>query len=277
MKRVTILLLQFSFLIAMVQAQQVWTEGTQWEVEYSDGTPRTVFELISSVEIGGISYFPLIAKQSEQCDTLGFIRSERGDTLVYCRVYSPDEPNMRYLLNDCLLYDFSKSFEYGDTIRFGAFGLVDKELIDEEDGTLDYYYNVLEDGDTLPSWKGLVYKLGYLEGPFGLFYSVPEDTIKPDPDSATALNSLVRHPKPKNVSHTLFSTKKKRQSTFDLSNNIQRIEVRNGSKTFYTLEGTSSPFLPTTIQRGKYMLYIFNGKKYMVLQNQSSHIPVNSP
>ena len=275
MKRITLFLLHFLFLMAMVHAQQVWTEGTQWEVEYNDGTPRTVFELISPVEIGGISYFPLIAKQSEQCDTLGFIRSERGDTLVYCRVYDIDDPY--YLFDDFLLYDFSKSFEYGDTIRFGHVGFIKEELIDEEDGTLDYYYNVLEDGDILPSWNGLVYKLGYLEGPFGLFFSNLSSKYPPDPDSETGLKGLVLHPKPKNVSHTLFSTKKKRQSTFDLSNDIQRIEVRNGSKTFYTLEGISSPFLPTTIQRGKYMHYIFNGKKYMVLQNQSSHIPVNSP
>ena len=136
---------------------------------------------------------------------MGFIRSERGDTLVYCRVYDIDEPY--YLFNDFLLYDFSKSFEYGDTIRFGHVGFIKEELIDEEDGTLDYYYNVLEDGDTLPSWNGLVYKLGYLEGPFGLFFSELSAKYPPDPDSATGSVVLLRHPKPQNVSHTLFSTK----------------------------------------------------------------------
>ena len=60
MKRIVLFLLQFSFLMAMAQAQQVWTEGTQWEVEYNDGTPRTVFELISPVEIDGIRYFPAV-------------------------------------------------------------------------------------------------------------------------------------------------------------------------------------------------------------------------
>ena len=255
MKRIALFLLQFSFLMAMVHAQQVWTEGTQWEVEYNDGTPRTVFELISPVEIDGISYFPLIAKQSEQCDTLSYIRSEREDTLVYCKVFYPGRQSLSEVL---LLYDFSKSFEYGDTIRYGTLGGVTiLEVIDEEEDSLDYYYNVLEEGDCLPSWKGLVYKIGYLEGPMVLFYKGIE---------MTGADSNKKRPKPTNVSHTLFSTKKKRQSTFDLSNDIQRIEVRNGSKTFYTLEGTSSPFLPTTIQRGKYMLYIYNGKKYMVLQ-----------
>ncbi len=265
MKRIALFLLQFSFLMAMVHAQQVWTEGTQWEVEYNDGTPRTVFELISPVEIGGISYFPLIAKQSEQCDTLGYIRSERGDTLVYCRVYFP---GMERLSDDLPLYDFSKSFEYGDIIRYGTLDGIAFEMIDAEEECLDYYYNVLEEGDCLPSWKGLVYKIGYLEGPMVLFYKGID---------MTGPNSNQKRPKPTNVSHTLFTSKKKRQAQFDLSNDIQRIEVRNGSKTFYTLEGTSSPFLPTTIQRGKYMLYIYNGKKYMVLQNQSSHIPVNFP
>jgi len=252
MKRVTILLLQFSFLIAMVHAQQVWTEGTQWEVEYNDGTPRTVFELISSVEIDGIRYFPLIAKQSEQCDTLGFIRSERGDTLVYCRVYFP---GMERLSDDLPLYDFSKSFEYGDIIIYGTLDGIAFEMIDAEEECLDYYYNVLEEGDCLPSWKGLVYKIGYLEGPMVLFFNNIE---------STTVSS--KRPKPTNVSHTLFTSKKKRQAQFDLSNDIQRIEVRNGSKTFYTLEGTSSSNHPTTIRRGNYVIYIYNGKKLLFPQ-----------
>ncbi len=252
MKRVTILLLQFSFLIAMVHAQQVWTEGTQWEVEYSDGTPRTVFELISSVEIDGISYFPLIAKQSEQCDTLGYIRSERGDTLVYCRVYFP---GMERLSDDLPLYDFSKSFEYGDIIRYGTLDGIAFEMIDAEEECLDYYYNVLEEGDCLPSWKGLVYKIGYLEGPMVLFFNNIE---------STTVSS--KRPKPTNVSHTLFTSKKKRQAQFDLSNDIQRIEVRNGSTIFYTLEGTSRSNHPTTIRRGNYIIYIYNGKKLLFPQ-----------
>lgn len=245
MKRIALFFLQYLFLIAMVHAQQVWTEGTQWDVEYNDGTPHTVFELISSVEIDGISYFPLIAKQSEQCDTLGFIRSERGDTLVYCRVYYP---GMQSLSEDLPLYDFSKSFEYGDTIRYGTLDGIVFEVIDEEEDCLDYYYNVLEEGDCLPSWKGLVYKVGYLEGPMVLFFNNIETT-----------NVSNKRPKPTNVSHTLFSTKKKRQSQFDLSNDIQRIEVRNGSKTFYTLDGTNSRF-------NGFHIIIYDGKKYIAPQ-----------
>ena len=243
MKRVTILLLQFSFLIAMVHAQQVWTEGTQWEVEYSDGTPRTVFELISPVEIGGISYFPLIAKQSEQCDTLGYIRSERGDTLVYCRVYFP---GMERLSDDLPLYDFSKSFEYGDIIIYGTLDGIAFEMIDAEEECLDYYYNVLEEGDCLPSWKGLVYKIGYLEGPMVLFFNNIE---------STTVSS--KRPKPTNVSHTLFTSKKKRQAQFDLSNDIQRIEVRNGSKTIYYLDATNCRY-------NGYHIMIYEGKKYLI-------------
>ena len=246
MKRIALFLLQFSFLMAMAQAQQVWTEGTQWDVEYNDGTPRTVFELISPVEIDGISYFPLIAKQSEQCDTLGFIRSERGDTLIYCRVFYP---GMQSLSDDLLLYDFSKSFEYGDTIRYGTLdGVTILEVIDAEEDCLDYYYNVLEEGDCLPSWKGIVYKIGYLEGPMVLFFNNIE---------STTVSS--KRPKPTNVSHTLFTSKKKRQAQVDLSNDIQRIEVRNGSKTFYTLDGSNCRF-------NGYNIVIYEGKKYLVPQ-----------
>lgn len=244
MKGIALFLLQFSFLMAMVHAQQVWTEGTQWEVEYNDGTPRTVFELISPVEIGGISYFPLIAKQSEQCDTLGYIRSERGDTLVYCRVYYP---GMQSLSKDLLLYDFTKSFEYGDTIRYGTLeGVTILEVIDAEEDCLDYYYDVLEEGDCLPSWKGIVYKIGYLEGPMVLFFNnIESNTVSS------------KRPKPTNVSHTLFTSKKKRQAQFDLSNDIQRIEVRNGSKTIYYLDATNCGF-------NGYNIVIYEGKKYLI-------------
>ena len=244
MKRIALFLLHFLFLMAMVHAQQVWTEGTQWDVEYNDGTSRTIFELISPVEIDGISYFPLIAKQSEQCDTLSYIRSEREDTLVYCKVFYPGRQS---LSEDLLLYDFSKSFEYGDTIRYGTLGGVTiLEVIDEEEDSLDYYYNVLEDGDCLPSWKGLVYKIGYLEGPMVLLFNNIESTS-------------YKRPKPTNVSHTLFSSKKKRQSQFDLGNDIQRIEVRNGSNTFYSLDATNFRF-------SGYNIVIFDGKKYLVPQ-----------
>ena len=84
MKRIALFLLQFSFLMAMVHAQQVWTEGTQWEVEYNDGTPRTVFELISPVEIGGM-------------------KALRTLTLSGCRIPKTERDRIRRELPDCVI------------------------------------------------------------------------------------------------------------------------------------------------------------------------------
>ena len=175
-------------------AQEVWTEGTTWDVEYSGGTnlPHTLFTLSAAVEVEGTMYYPLTATTATESKIVAYIRSERGDTLVFARVIKEGA-----LLPETLLYDFSKSFEYGDEIRYGTMDGVITRTINVSDGQLEYLNDVFESGDQLPVWDNLIYKLGHIEGPLGFIFSIP------DIDASSSVK-----PKVKNVSHILFGTKK---------------------------------------------------------------------
>ncbi len=195
MKQITLTLLAFLAPLAL-HAQRVWTEGTTWDVEYTteSGLPHTLFRMEPDTLIDGVSYFPLTATTDSGCDTLAYIRSEHGDSMVYVRYIAGDGMG---LLPDTLLYDFSKPFCYGDTIHYGtAHSGVQQMVVDKAYDTLLYCYNVLEEGDSLPVWRGLVYMLGHVEGPLALFLD----------DNPTGGESDT-HPKSSNVSHILFGTK----------------------------------------------------------------------
>ena len=106
-----------TILSSSIYAQDIWTEGTTWDVEYTQESdiPHTLFTLMEAIDIEGVSYFPLTANTTESCDTVAYIRSEYGDSLVYARVIFNG-----VLLQESLLYDFTKSFEYGDIVRYGT-------------------------------------------------------------------------------------------------------------------------------------------------------------
>ena len=192
MKRYSIIAL-LTILSSSLFAQDVWTEGTTWDVEYTQdsGLSHTLFTLMKAMDIEGIPYYPLTASTAEGCDTIAYIRSERGDSLVYARVIFNGD-----LLQESLLYDFTKSFEYGDIIRYSTLEGSFKEYISQET-PITYLCDVIEEGDCLPMWNGIVYKIGHIDGPLGLFFTEPESEA-----------SGSTKPKPTNVSHILFGTRK---------------------------------------------------------------------
>lgn len=246
MKRYYIIAL-YTILSSSLFAQDVWTEGTTWDVEYTQESniPHTLFTLMKAMDIEGVSYFPLTASTTEGCDTIAYIRSERGDSLVYARVIFNG-----ILLQELLLYDFTKSFEYGDIVQYGTIeGILNEYIFQNKNDSITYLYDVIEEGDCIPMWKGIIYKIGYVEGPLGLFFTKPETE---GPASSK--------PKPTNVSHILFGTKKgsiKALYSQSGTNSINSTLMIPNTHLIYDLHGTRLYRVP---QRG---FYILDGKKVM--------------
>lgn len=191
---IRLLLLFFSVFSVSAFAQNVWTEGTTWEVYLKDNFySPTLYELCRAEVIDGMVYYPLVADNNEyRHDTLAWVRAEGDDELVYARRYrtSPEEQ---------LVYDFTKKYEPGDTLRYGnEDGHIFEVYIDTLLSPIEYYYDVIEEGDCLPVWSGIIYKIGYLEGPLGLFVVF---------DTAPGEEFNGNKPKPTNVSHVLFRRK----------------------------------------------------------------------
>lgn len=201
MKKLLFLLLMQ--LPIVVFAQEIWTEGTTWEVSEQGSVIR--YELMAPMDVEGVSYMPLLSRTKMGCDTLAYIRSERGDTLVYARVFDGG-----LLQPECLLYDFSKSFCPGDVIRYGTCVAVQTMTIDTSIWPLEYVHDVLESGDKLPMWGGVIYKLGSVDGPLGLYHIPERDGKEP---------GTTYKPKPTNVSHLLFGTQKGGHKTIGISCN----------------------------------------------------------
>lgn len=232
-------------------AQQVWTEGTVWDV-IDDVDKHWIYTLGSPVDVDGTEYMPLLVSDDDGLVTTeAYIRSERGDSLVYIR--HKWGPGGKLPEKDCLLYDFTKSYEYGDTIRYGVIannpngGRVRSEVIDEEEDELIYYYDVLEEGDTLPNWKGLIYKIGYIQGIFPLFYS-PYINDDPRPNSS-------------NLSHLVFTTKGGHRLEH-VPNSLELILVDDfltEDEAYYAANGRKLQGKPV---RG---MYIHKGKKYIII------------
>ena len=191
----------------------IWEEGSQWDVYYtveSEDPSRPVDSirvtyLLRPAEDGYMALEKRVNINKEQEDTLiqGYIRNE-NDTVIYVRPVREDGS----IGEECLLYDFRESYEYGNTIRYGVMGgEVKEEIIDWRLDSLDYY--MLKNGDShcLAAWKGIVYKYGYLGGPMSLFLM-------------EAAPGKTRNPKATNISHVIFTTKG--------GHKIRRIEdVRN--------------------------------------------------
>ena len=234
-----------SLVAVSAMAQDVWTEGTTWEISYTkeDHPVLTTYELTSSVEIDGTSYYPLTTTTDGVRNIVAYIRSERGDSLVYSRVVGSGG----YLYPDMLLFDFTKSFEYGDSFRYGTEFGIDQMYI-SNDYPIEYIHNVIKEGDSLPIWNDIIYKLGPTQGPLGLFF---ED-----------VSSTGNNPKPKttNVSHILFGTRKGAHAEIDFdpaTGIIRRITFIDKDKHIYDLQGRRLYSIP---EKG---FYILNGKRYI--------------
>lgn len=254
MKKIVIILLACLSSLCS-SAQQVWTEGTVWDV-IDDVNMHWIYSLGSPVDVEGTEYMPLLVEGDDGIVTTeAYIRSERGDSLVFIRHKWGGGGKLAD--NECLLYDFTKSYEYGDTIRYGVVngvastgGRVVSEVIDETKDELVYYYDVLEEGDIIPNWKGLIYKIGYIQGIFPLFYS-------PKENSATEEN----RPNPSNLSHLVFTTKGGHRLEH-VPNSLELILVDDfltEDEAYYAADGRKLKDKPV---RG---MYIHKGKKYIII------------
>lgn len=177
-------------------ACRIWREGSTWEYYDEEGKLADTYTLGAYAKNYDRYYMPLI---KNGITVEGFIRTERGDSLVYARGWRDSGD----LLPEVLLYDFTKSYESGDVMRLGAAksnngGLGIDELCIESsnDAPLTFFYDVFEDGDRIPQWNGFIYKVGCLEGPMAYFYGQVSD----------------KKPSAKNLSHLIFGNKKRKKA-----------------------------------------------------------------
>jgi hypothetical protein len=194
-KILTILLMLFPL---MLSAQDVWVEGTEWVVTYSEGETSTQV-LSDHATFDGTEY--LVLKDRESGEPIGYVRSERGDTVVYARGIIDGEVTREFLL-----YDFD-TFEPGTSFRYSVYedDLDEIMLCSSEinSDNLTYYHDVIAEGDMLPCCCDVIFKVGCIGGPMDLFYGgfiiefqEGEDVTSDNPK-----------PKTRNVSHLVFRPK----------------------------------------------------------------------
>lgn len=275
----TLLLLPLPSSLLPLHAQQVWTAGTVWEVNREEPhtsasgeiktTLRTiVYTLEEAVDIEGTPYFPLTEcnKALNATDTIAYIRSERGDTLVYVRQALDNSATAFEVGDEMLLYDFTKRFEYGDVITYGTEFGPQTTKVDRQHGTLDYYYDVIEEGDCLPAWGSLIYKIGALNGPLGLFFILPEGGEDSNPANPDATEGDGDKPKSSNVSHTLFKRKGGGGCVIvPTPDGIRVIEFTDDSSVCFDLSGRVYPGRQSKDAHNipPHSLYIYIGRKHI--------------
>ena len=183
-----------------LHAQEVWKEGTQWVVTYEDGCEDNFF-LEGKTTIEGMEYINLKSVTTEKPDTslIGYIRTERGDTVVYARFYP-----LFIEEEEHLLYDFG-SFEAGTCVQYSerdTFDLYEVVLhTDTINGdSLCYFQNVIEPGDILPCYNDIVFKVGHLGGP--MFFVILEEVEQDEPNVPVPPGPA--RPIRKNISHTVL-------------------------------------------------------------------------
>ncbi len=225
------------FACVSAHAQQIWTEGTSWEVhiDYSDWdghdwTEVHIYELGEPVSFNDTIYYTLSETCAGATHIVSYLRAEGGDAYVYARHFQSEELRIDTgEQSEILLYDFSKPFEYGDSIRYATYGgWIEQDYIDPEWPTLRYLHDVIEPGDCLPMFHDIIYKFGSIYGPIGKIYlDFSENTTG--------------FPNTKNVSHVLFKTKGKPNGSMI----TLRIDIVHNSNSqpysCYSLTGIQSP------------------------------------
>lgn len=246
MKLLTIiLLLMFPLSLA---AQDVWKEGTEWAVTYTEGDIHT-YTLSGTETIDGIPYLRLT--DLEEDELIGLVRTERGDTIVYARGFINGE-----MTEEFLLYDFG-TFEPGSAFYYSIYNYETEAIVvcslTIDADSITYFHDVIEAGDLLPCYRNVLFKVGYIGGPMDLFYNgiecidSEEHPLEPD------------NPKPRtrNVSHLVFKPKGHKSNTI-IPTDIQmsKAEQPNGAQ-IYNLQGIrlASPFYGIIIQEGKKIMY----------------------
>ena len=240
----TLVVLLCALLCIPLRGQQVWTEGTTWEIERTDVYPAiSLYEIGAAEVLNGTTYYPMTYSQGYSTDTIAYIRTERGDSLVYAMA-------SRNGSTDYLVYDFTKVFAEGDTIRYGNWhDQISYLPVDREP---DYYHDVIEEGDSLPTFNGLIYLIGHIEGPLALFFA---------PASGEPSLLYAGKPKPSNVSHVLFGTKgKPKKMLVPVSLVAVRIDDEGGIR--YDLNGR--PISADDVHSP----FIYRGQKYIIIDNR---------
>lgn len=184
--------------VPKAEVASVWTVGSEWQVfcEEEADTEGPTSEIIERYRLILAENGYMALEKTESIngvkgtpEVIGYVRNE-NDAVIYVRPVLEDGS----IGAECVLYDFSTPFEYGNSIRYGVEGgEMKEEYIDWQKDSLDYYI-LSGDSHVLPAWGGIIYGYGYIGGPMELFQRrcAPGKTTKP---------------KATNISHVIFSTK----------------------------------------------------------------------
>lgn len=233
-----------------VHGQDVWTEGTQWVTTYEDGSVET-YTLKEDTLIDETTYLKLVVEEKDSL--VGYVRSVRGDTVIHARGIIDGE-----ITEDFLLYDFG-TFEVGTNIYFSEYydgiGMIFLNYVTIESEGLVYYNDVIEEGDILPCYKDIVFKVGYLGNPMTLFYYMDPIIGRTGGDNPSSPGGK---PNKKNVSHVVLKPKGKGGSYVVMyPTGIKTVSCRPDDTKYYDLFGRS------VIPNGK-GIYVTHGKKMVV-------------
>lgn len=238
MKR--ILLIMAFFFTLHLHAQDVWKEGTQWVVTFDEDDVETFF-LEGHTTIEGVEYLNL--KTNRLSSNIAYIRTEQGDTVVYARTFLSGSITDEFILYDFGTFEPDTPLQYSeiDTCTYEI--MLCTDIIDAD--SLCFYHDVIADGDILPCYHDILFKVGHLGGPLYLFNDI-EDA------SPWGGNK----PKRKNISHTVLKLTGNRTVEL-MPSDIKPVSTGSRTHICYNLQGIRviSP------RKG---VYIQDGKKWVV-------------
>ena len=230
-----------------IHGQDVWTEGTQWVTTYEDGTVET-YTLKEDTIIDETAYLKLVVEEKDSL--VGYVRSVVGDTVIHARGIIDST-----ITEDFLLYDFG-TFEPGTKVYYSIYDYSHNTIPLYEEtinaSELTYFNDVIEEGDILPCYNDIVFKVGYLGSPMDLFYYT---LYVKEPTAGT--NGRDK-PNKKNVSHVVLKPKGKGGGYVVMyPSTIRTVRCQPDDSRCYDLFGRR------VIPNGK-GIYVTQGKKKMI-------------
>lgn len=239
------LMVLFIVIPLQMAAQDIWKEGTEWVVTYAEGDVHT-FSLNGQVEIEGSTYLTLT--DTDEDKTVGYIRAERGDTVVYARGIINGN-----ITEEFQLYDFG-SFEPGTSFSYAFYDYHNDEIRtyyqEINADSVVYIHDVLEDGDIFPCCYNMIFKVGFIGGPMDLFYNIEDDPeeVPFDIDSSK--------PRTRNVSHMVFRPKSRKSTTIIPTAISPVLSKEINIAGIYNIQGqiVHAPYSGIYIQNGKKMI-----------------------
>ena len=234
-------------IVLAIHGQDVWTEGTQWVTTYEDGTVET-YTLKEDTIINETAYLKLVVEENDSL--VGYVRSVVGDTVIHARGIIDGT-----ITEDFLLYDFG-TFEPGTKVYYSIYDYSHNTILLYEEtinaSELIYFNDVIEEGDILPCYKDIVFKVGCLGSPMDLFYYT---LYYKEP---TAGRHDQGKPNKKNVSHVVLKPKGKGSGYVVIyPSTIRTVRCQPDHTRCYDLSGRR------VIPNGK-GIYVTQGKKKMV-------------